>query len=342
MRRAIHAFAAVVLLCAALVPGRVFPAPPAGRTFTVGLVQMTDVEFYDDAIIALRKELRELGWTEREDIKIIRRVVLGETRGLWDKIELLTALHGYIDEFIERKVDLVVTVGTPATNYGAERAHGAGIPTMFMAVSMPHVFDFKDEGWITGSTTFVHPGRIIRLIANTVPHVKRVGMVLSDDPNARGLYEMLAPVAQEVGITMMVYEVDTNADAHDAAQYFLQNPPDVFLVIPDTWAGRDDEANSKTMMRELFHNTQLPIVAAFPEAADVFPRDVALSLGVPFDSTGTAAAHLVDRILNGTPPGQIPIAAPTDPIIRVRRNAALKTGFPLTPALLKIADEVVE
>ena len=342
MRRVATLFCVLALSLGALVPLRANSAPPEGKTFTVGLVQMTDVVLYDDTIVALRKELDRIGWGNRKQLKILRRVALGQTKGIWDKLELLSALHGYIDEFIERKVDLIVTVGTPATTWGAERAHAAGIPTMFMAVSMPGVLDFRDEGWLTGSTTFVHPGRILRLISNTIPDVKRVGMILSTDPNARGLHELLAPVAREVGITLMVYEVDKNEDAVAAAQYFLANTPDAFLVIPDTWAGRDDEVNSKTMLAQLFRKTQLPIIAAFPEATNIFPNDVALSVGVSFASTGTAAASLVDQILNGTPPGSIPIAAPTKPEIHVRKAAALRTGFPLTPALLKIADEVVE
>lgn len=342
MRRVVIVFGILALFVGALVPLRAHSAPPEGKTFTIGLVQMTDVVFYDDAIIAMRKELERLGWNDRKQLKILRRVALGQTKGIWDKLELLGALHGYIDEFIDRKVDLIITVGTPATTWGAERAHARGIPTMFMAVSMPGVLDFRDEGWLTGSTTFVHPGRIIRLISNTIPDVKRVGMILSPDPNARGLYELLEPVAKEVGITLMVYEVDKNEDAKAAAAYFLANTPDAFLVIPDTWAGRDDKANSKVMIEQLFRKTKLPIIGAFPEATDVFPHDVALSVGVPFASTGTAGAVLVDKILNGTPPGSIPIAAPAKPEIHVRKAAALHTGFPLTPALLKIADEVSE
>ncbi|MCB0219528.1 MAG: hypothetical protein KDH09_07540, partial [Chrysiogenetes bacterium] len=109
------ALAIALLLAAAPAHARA----PEGRKLTIGIVQMTDVIVYEDAVRGFREGLAGLGYERGKNLTIKRRVVLGETKGLWDKVQLLLALHRYVDEFIALKVDMVVFVGTPATEYGA-------------------------------------------------------------------------------------------------------------------------------------------------------------------------------------------------------------------------------
>lgn len=315
---------------------------PTGRKLTIGMVQMTDVIVYEDAVRGFREGLAELGYERGKNLTIKRRVVLGNTQGLWDKVQLLLALHRYVDEFIALKVDMVVFVGTPATEYGARRAADAGIPVMFIGVSMPKAVDDIEQGWITGSSTFVEPDRILNLVRALLPNARRLGFVLSPDPNAQMLVEELKPLAESRKFEVDVFDVDTNADAHTAAAHFRQTKPDVFLILPDTWVGRDDFYNANVFRDELIGPAKTPTVSLVFEAFDLFPEHVAISLGIPFETSGRMGAPIFDRLINGAPPQEVPIVYPTKSDVRVHVQTARRSGIEVTPSLLKLATEVAE
>ncbi|MCB0219376.1 MAG: hypothetical protein KDH09_06745, partial [Chrysiogenetes bacterium] len=265
-----------------------------------------------------------------------------ETKGLWDKVQLLLALHRYVDEFIALKVDMVVFVGTPATEYGAARAADAGLPVMFVGVSMPAAIDEIEKGWITGASTYVEPDRILNLVRALLPKAKRLGFALSPDPNAQKLVDELRPLAESRDFTVDAFDVDSNADSHKAAKHFLETRPDVFLILPDTWIGRDDFVNADVFRNDMLGPAKIPTVSLVFEAFDLYPDVVAVSLGIPFETSGRMGAPIFDQLVNGKAPRQVPIAYPSKSDIRVHVQTARQTGIEVTGSLLKLATEVAE
>lgn len=312
----------------------------AQRTYRIGLVQMTDTVVYNDAVEGVRARLAELGYERGRNLEMIRRVVLGPAKGIWDKAQLLFALKRYIAEFCESGVDLVVTVGTPATVYGAESVHDCGIPVVFTAVAVGESIEFADEPWITGTTTFVHPERLLRLVHNTMPGVKRIGVTASDDANAQNYLKYVRESAVPLGFELDVFPVSTNADAYKAAEHFTAHPIDAFLVIPDTWLARDEGVNAKVMGDHVLSAQQIVVFSTVWEATEMFPEFVALAVGVPFRESGVLAADMIDKVFKGATPGSLPVLNPPDPGVRVRVETARRNGMPITPALLKLAEDV--
>lgn len=328
------ALAAALIVC---LPGSARAAAPKGKNFVVGVVQMTDAFVYADAITALRENLEKLGYVRGENLILKRRVVLGKTKGIWDKLQLYTALKGYIQEFADSRVNLIVTVGTPATIHGAPLAREKGIPVLFIAVADPNAIPFLKEGWITGTTNFTHPETMLRLMKNTMPDVKKLAMFRSTDENAARYVELIKESAGKLGFEAQITDVDSNSDAKKFVEDLHKNRPDVILATPDTWLGRDDYVNGKYIIDEGIRKEKIFCATFISDVFELFPEDIGMSVGVGFADTGVRAAALVDQVLNGQDASSVPVSYPKGPEIRLRLDVLEKYGVSLTPDLIKLA-----
>ncbi len=316
------------LLAVVLLAGAVRAEEPPRKMYKIGIVQITDAFVYSRALQGFLKELAAQGYQRGVNVDITRRTVLGPTKGLWDKAQVYFALKGYIQEFADAKVDLVITVGTPATLHGAPLAHKDGLRVMFAGVSDPELVDFRKEGWITGSTTFMHPSVVLDYIKQLTPRVKKIMTTVSTDPNAIRYYTLLAEAGKKAGYEVTDFRVDTNADAPKAAAFMRTAPVDAFVVIPDTWIGRDDVANGRVLFKDGAAPRKMLIVSAIPETFEIFPEDMSFAVGGSFSESGRQAAILVTKIIGGADPGSLPIVYQDKPTLKYSLKVLEKYGIP--------------
>jgi putative ABC transport system substrate-binding protein len=67
-----------------------------------------------------------------------------------------------------------------------------------------------------------------------------------------------------------------------------------------------------------------------------------LSYGVDVNQLFREATRYVDRVLRGTPPGDLPVQAATKFELVINLKTAKALGLDVSPALLARADEVIE
>jgi putative ABC transport system substrate-binding protein len=67
-----------------------------------------------------------------------------------------------------------------------------------------------------------------------------------------------------------------------------------------------------------------------------------VSYGPNFPDLFRRAAELIDKILRGTKPGDIPVEQPTKFEFVLNLTTAKALGLEIPPALLALADEVIE
>jgi putative ABC transport system substrate-binding protein len=67
-----------------------------------------------------------------------------------------------------------------------------------------------------------------------------------------------------------------------------------------------------------------------------------ISYGVDLRWCYRRGAYFVDKILHGTPPGELPVEFPTKMMLSINLKTAKELGITMPPSLLGLADEVIE
>jgi putative tryptophan/tyrosine transport system substrate-binding protein len=124
--------------------------------------------------------------------------------------------------------------------------------------------------------------------------------------------------------------------AEDIAPAFdsLKDQTDALYVVGDSLV----QAN-RTRIITFSLSARLPTIVGIREFAQA---GVLMSYGPNISDQFRRAAELVDKILRGTKPGEIPVEQPTKFELVINLTTAKALGLTIPPALLARAGEVIE
>jgi putative ABC transport system substrate-binding protein len=319
----------ISLLAAALAA----EAQPAGKVYRIGYLaygSSTTTLGYR-SLDAFRQGLRELGWIEGQNITIDHRFA----EGRFDR------LPDFAAELVRLKVDVMVSVSTPAT-LAAKRATTT-IPIVLVAAADPVgskiVGSLARPGAnVTGVAT--HAGleigaKRLELLKEAIPNVTRVAALGNPtSPEAELLAELLPAAARTLGLTLQSIEVREPKDLERAFAAIARERPHALLVLEGAVAILHRRQIIGFAARE-----RLPTVYGIREFVD---DGGLMSYGVSLPDLFPRAAVYVDKILRGAKPGDLPVEQPTkfELVINLKTAKALRLTIP--PSLLLRADQVIE
>jgi putative ABC transport system substrate-binding protein len=279
---------------------------------------------------AFRQGLRELGWTEGQNLRINWRWSGGDVERMRD----------YAAEAAALAPDLIVAIG--AAHVSAVKQATRSIPIVFVLVMDPVGQGFisglaNPGGNITGFTFVEYSmfGKSLELLKQVAPAVTRVGFIY---PDTVPFYDRFLPAfethARYESVEVTPARVRTEAEI-DAAVARLASAPGGSLIVPPdayTMVRRDVIVKSTAQHRipAIYSYRQVikegGLISYGPETADIFRR----------------SASYVDRILKGANPSELPAQAPAkfELIINLKTANALRLEIP--PKLLALVDEVIE
>ena len=244
-----------------------------------------------------------------------------------------------VDELVASKVDWIVAFGYPAA-LAATRATTLPIVSFFTGdpVGTGLVDSLaKPGGNITGISDVsaeVTPKRL-QLLKEMVPNLRRVAMLW----NAADLGMTLRYRAAEAGAKAMDISVQalgvSEPDEFDQAFATMNaDMPDAILMVSDTLTS----LNRKRVF-EFAAAHRLPAIYE----QDFYVRDGGLmSYGPDVNESLTRVAALVDRILKGAKPADLPFEQPTLFRFVFNLSTAKSLGLNVPPTLVALADEVIE
>jgi len=281
-------------------------------------------------IDSFRERLRELGWSEGQNVEFAYRWAEGDD----------TRYRALAAELVSLKVDLIFTWSAPAALAAKEATGTISIVmgAIGTALEIGVVSSLAHPGGnITGfsSQNIEIAGKHIGLLKDLVPGIGRVA-VLSNAANpaaAVGLgYAQKA--AKTAGLTLDSIQIGDASDLETALTALSGLHPDAASVIGDVGL-----LAQRRRIVEFMTANRLPAVYPYSEFAEIGGL---ISYSPDFDNLFRQAAAYVDKILRGANPGDLPIQQPSKFKLVVNLKTAEALGLTVPPLILAQADEVIE
>jgi len=276
----------------------------------------------------IRRELSKLGYVEGKNITFEHRYYEG-------KLDRLPAL---CEELVRLGVNMILTSSSPATR--AAKKATSTIPIVFYVEADPVATGLVESlrrpgGNVTGFTSIspLIAGKRLGLLKETVPKLSRVAVLWTPRQSEYSWKESQL-AARELGLHPYSMEV-SNADQLDSAfKEAIKAGSTALAVTPTPLA----TLNRKVIVA-LAAKYRLP--AIYPDTRWTNTGGL-MSYSAERTERYRRIALIVDKILKGDKPGDLPVEQPTkfDLVINLKTAEALRLKIPAH--LLMAASKVIE
>ena len=243
------------------------------------------------------------------------------------------------DELVRLKVDVLLASNTVEAL--AFKNATRSIPIVFYTSGDPVADGLVDSlarpgGNITGYTALgVLAGKRLELLKETIPKLSRVAVLwnpLSRDSTYQWKENQLA--AQELGLQLRSMEVSI-ADKFDIAfKEAIKARWAALAVIEDAMA-----ASNHKLIVDLATKNRLPAIYT---RGDYVESGGLMSYGADDDEPFNRIAMMIDKILKGTKPADLPVEQPKKFEFIINLKAAKQIGLAIPPNVLARADKVIK
>jgi putative ABC transport system substrate-binding protein len=277
---------------------------------------------------ALRQGLADLGYVEGRTLAIE-----------WHSADGKHQLESLAVDLARRKVDVIVTAGTPAAR--AARQATSSIPIV-MAVSGDPVGAglvaslARPGGNITGLSSLAHGAvtKQLQLLSEALPLASRFAILLNPDNTAHaGQVQDAQAGARQLKVEMQVVPVRDLADLDQAFGAMARHRTAGLVVLADLFF-----LAHAARLADLTARHRLPAVYALSEHVKAGGL---MAYGTSRRDMHRRAAALVDKILRGAKPADLPVEQATTFEFAVNLKAAKSLGYAVPQSLLVRADEVI-
>jgi len=302
-------------------------AQQTGKLPTIGILGASS-SVWGPWTAAFIGRLRELNWVEGRTIRFEYR---------WDEGHP-ERLKANAAELVRQNVDVIVTYE------GAVRLLKQATPTIpivfaisFDPVRGALVQSFAHPGGnVTGMSAQLTDlvGKRLDLLRGVIPQLRRLAIMA----NAEYRVSMLEvgevqAAARTLGLEITPLEIRRTEDIAPAFET-LKSQSDALYVVSDALM-----AASRTRIITFALSARLPAIFGY---RDYVKAGGLMSYGADFTDLFRRSADLVDKILRGTKPGDIPVEEPTKFEFVINLTTAQALGLTIPASYLSLADELIE
>ncbi|MBI3371967.1 MAG: ABC transporter substrate-binding protein [Betaproteobacteria bacterium] len=303
-------------------------AQPARKAHRIGILSQAIP--LPERFALLSAALRELGYEEGRNIAFDYRFAEGRE----------DRLPGLAADLVAKKVDLIVAFLNPEI-LAAKRATST-IPIVMVYAMAPVETGLvaslaRPGGNLTG-TTLQGPetaGKILEVLRDAVPGVARITILGEPEFPGMKLYiRATERAAEAMGIRLTLLPVRTLEEVETAFTVIARTRPDALYVVPTGAI--------------VLHRARVIEFAARQRLPAVYTAKLLVIEGglISYSQDQAAlvrrTAAIIDRILKGAKPAELPVEQPTKFDLVVNLKTAKALGISIPKSVLVRADEVIQ
>jgi len=297
----------------------------------IGLVQFAfepNVELCKQGIL---KALAENDYRDKDNIEIIYKNAQAD----------FSLINSIIQDFLRRKVDIIVPLSTPCVQSAVQFAAGK----KETKVVFTYIFDPYRIGaaktptdhvpTITGVACFPPIEGMLNLIKEIFPDRKKVGIVWnSSEANSEAVLLKIRTQAAKTGLEVIEATVTSPAEVLEAARSLVNKKAQVFLN------GGDNTLNvSFDSFVKVADENKIPV---FSVDSEFIEKGSFAVLGPDYFQTGYEGGNYLAKVLGGEDIANLPIGQTKKTLFMINLDIARKYGFEVDNAIVKRAQKVID
>ena len=297
-----------------------------GRLPVVGVLRPNPKDVNETFAQPFRRYMKAVGWEEGRNI----RFVFVWTEGRSERASALAA------ELVAQSVDLIVSFGDPGTR-AAQRATQI-IPIVGMTDDMVGSGLAASMARPGGNTTGVSilaselDVKRLELLHEFVPQARRIAVLA--DPSTISTRALVMRGAHDLGVEVIRFEAQSSDEIARALDAIVGAKVEAVNVLASPLLNTFHRSIIDRM-----RDARLPAIYQWPEIAE---DGGLLAYGPRVLVCYRHVVSLVDKVLRGAQPHDLPIEQPTKFELVVNLKTANSIDMTVSPMLLLRADEVIE
>lgn len=319
------------LLSGAVILPQMARAQSGSRIPRLGFLGVTGASSWASRFEALKLGLRRLGYDQDTSKNVVIEDLWAEEN--YDRLPAIAA------ELVRRKVDIILTYGTPGT-LAAKRAT-TEIPIVFVyagdAVGAGLVTNLsRPEANVTGNTYFLPElmAKRLELLKDSIPRMRRVAVLVKrDNPLFNATLPVLHRAAEALQVVLQEVDARDPKEFEPAIDTMVRSGVEGIIVQEDAVY-----LTNRRQIVDLATKHLLPVASSgeFGEAGAL------IGYGADFHDMCRLAALFVDKILRGAKPADLPVDRATKFETVLNMKTAKTLGLPLPSLALLRADRIIE
>jgi ABC-type uncharacterized transport system substrate-binding protein len=297
----------------------------------IGFLDTRSPDAMGDRLRAFRHGLKEAGFVEDENVKVLYRWAEGK----YDQLPALAA------ELVRRPVTVIASGGgiPPAA---AAKAATTTIPIVFAIPQDPVGIGLvaslaRPGGNLTGVNFFTTElaAKRLEFLHELVPGLARVAVLVNPaNPNTEPTLKDVETAARSKSLQVQIFNASSRQDIDAAFATLVRERPDGVFIGGDSFF-----ISRRVQLTNLTLRHAIPAAFSQREYAEIGGL---MSYGANISDAYRQVGVYAGRILNGAKPADLPVVQSSKFEFVINAQTARMLGLTVPPTLLTVADEVIE
>ena len=316
----------IVALGASVLAPALVRAQAGKRRPVVGVIRINPRNTNETFVEPFRRDMSALGWKENENVDFLFTWADGRNN-LLDKLAA---------DMASRKVDVLVTFGAPGIR--AAQNATATIPIVGMTDNLVGAGLVQSMARPGGHTTGVSilatelDAKRLELLHEAVPAARRIGIL--HDPTIDSSFAAVQAAGRSFGVELVFGQGQTEAEIDAAVKSLVKARVQAINVLASPVLNA-----FRARQIAAFAESRLPSIFEWPETAE---QGGLIGYGPRNTVVYRHVAELVDKILRGAKPSDLPVEQPTKFELVINLKTANAIGVNIPQSVTLRADKVIK